>query len=180
MRRKKQVQVLSIVKINKYLSSIKKGREDGLTRLFKYTSSNLYRVASIYLINKNDADDVLSQAYENVVKYIHTFDKSMNGYNWLFTIVKNCAKEFNKQEYKRQKIVCDIDEEIKDEFDVLEHVILKDAIKILQVHEKRLLYQLYWEGLTVKEISQKSGIPITTIYSRIESIYKRLRDFYKK
>lgn len=174
------MQTLKVSKINKYLVNIKKGTMSSLTKLFEYTHSNLYCVALLYLKNKNDVEDVLSRAYENVVKYIDTFDKSMNGYNWLFTIVKNCAKEFNKQELKRQGVVCDIDEEIEDEFDVLDYVILKDAIKMLDDHEKKLVYKLYWEGWTVKEISQESDIPITTLYSRLDSIYKKLREFYKR
>ena len=104
----------------------------------------------------------------------------MNVYNWLYTIVKNCAKEFNKQESKRQKVVCDIDEEREDEFEILDHIVLKVAINSLSDQDKKLLYQIYWEGWTVKEIAKTSGVPMTTIYSRLGSIYKKLREFYKE
>lgn len=174
------MQTLSVNKINKYLANIKKGAMSSLNKLYEYTRSNLYHVALAYLKNKNDVEDVLSQAYENVVKYIHTFDKNMNGYNWLFTIVKNCAKEFNKQELKRQGIVCDIDDEVEDEFDIFEYVVLKDAIKILEDHEKKFIYQLYWEGRTIKEVAQSTDTPLSTLYSRLDSIHKKLREFYKK
>lgn len=174
------MQVLSVAKINKYLSSIKKGREDGLTKLFKYTSSNLYCVASMYLINKNDADDVLSRSYENAVKYIDTFDSAKNGYNWLFTIVKNCANEFNEREKKRREIVCDLDEKVAEEFTALEHIIVEEAINKLNYDDRKLLYSIYWEGLSVKEIAQKLNTPKTTIYSRLKSIYKKIKEFYEK
>ncbi len=178
--KEKRVQVLSITKINKYLLSIKKGREDGLTKLFKYTFSNLFCVASMYLINKNDADDVLNQAYENAVKYIDTFDGEKNGYNWLFTIVKNCAKEFNEREKRRLEIACDIDEEVAEEFTALEHIIVEEAITKLDNEEKKLLYRIYWEGRSVKEVAQELDAPKTTIYSRLKSIYKKIREFYEK
>ena len=173
------MQALSIHKINKYLTNIKNGLTSGLTKLFEYTYSNMRNVAVAYLNNESYADDVLSQAYENVVKYAHAFDASMNGYNWLYTIVKNCALKFNRREAKKLDSACAIDEKREDEFAVLDYVVLKDAIKTLNDYEKQLLYQLYWEGFTVKEISQKTGVPTTTIYSRIEGIYKKLRAFYK-
>ena len=83
------MKTLNVSKINRYLTSIKKGTLSSLTKLFKYTYSNLYCVAFAYVRNKNDVEDVLSHVYENAVRYIHTFDKTMNGYNWLYTIVKN-------------------------------------------------------------------------------------------
>lgn len=154
--------------------------EDGLIKLFEYTSSNLYSVASMYLINKNDTEDVLSQAYENAVKYINTFDGTKNGYNWLFTIVKNCAKEFNERERKRQEIACDINRNADDELDALEYIIVKEAINKLNTDEKKLVYKIYWEGLSVKEIAQELNVPKTTIYSRLKSIYKKIKKFYEK
>ncbi|MDE7328505.1 MAG: RNA polymerase sigma factor [Clostridia bacterium] len=174
------MQVLNVPKINKYLSYIKKGREDGLTKLFEYTSSNLHCVASMYLINKNDAEDVLSLAYEKAVKYIDSFDGRKNGYNWLFTIVKNCAKEFNERERRKRKIVCELDENLEDEFDELERVILKEALNKLDNDEKKLLYKIYWEGWEVKEIAKELDTPKSTIYSRLDSIYKKIKGFYKK
>lgn len=174
------MQTLNVSKINRYLTNIKKGTLSSLTKLFKYTYSNLYCVAFAYVRNKNDIEDVLSKAYENAVRYIHTFDKTMNGYNWLYTIVKNCAKEFNKKDFQRLCVVCDIDEEREDEFEILDHIVLKVAINSLSDQDKKLLYQIYWEGWTVKEIARVSGVPITTIYSRLGSIYKKLREFYKE
>ena len=174
------MQTLSVSKINKYLSCIKKGSESGLTKLFEYTYSNLYVVALAYLHDKNDVDDVLSKAYENVVKYIATFDLSMNGYNWLFTIVKNCALEFNKRANKTAAMRLGLDENVQDNFDVLEYVLIKEAIAALDVDDKQLLYQIYWEGLTVKEVAKMSDIPKTTLYSRLTSIYKKLKAFYDK
>lgn len=132
----------------------------------------------MYLKNSNDVDDILSKTYVNVVKYIYTFNTSMNGYNWLFTIVKNCAKEFNKGESRRLEINCTIDDKIEDEFDPLEYILIRDAINTLSDYEKKLLEQIYWQGFTVKEVSNNSGIPITTLYSQLNSIYKKIRRYY--
>lgn len=173
------MQVLSVQKINKYLLNLKKDNGKSLAKLFEYTYSNLYKVAYTYLNNKSDAEDVLSQAYENVVNYINTFDKNMNGYNWMFTIVKNCAIEFNKNEARRLDVTCDLDENIQDNNDVLERLLLKDSLSTLSDFELDLVRRRYWEGWTVKEISQDLNIPITTIYNRLDIIYKKLRKFYK-
>lgn len=173
------MQVLNIKRINKYLLQIKKGYGYRLNNLFEYTYSNLYNIAYAYLINKSYADDVISQAYLNVVNYIHTYDSKLNGYNWLYTIVKNCAMEFNKRESKKLDMLCDLDENIEDKFNVLEYVLLKDAVDTLNDYEKDLIFKRYWEGLTVKEIAIDSNMSTSTIYSHLDNVYKKLREFYK-
>lgn len=174
------MQTLNVQKINKYLLQIKKGSEKTLNKLFEYTYSNLYKVASAYLINKSDADDVLCQSYLNVNNYIDSYDSKLNGYNWLYTIVKNCAKEFNKRESRQLEMLCDLDENIEDKFNVLECILLKDVIDTLNYYEKELLYKHYWEGFTVKEIATKFNIPKSTIYSQLENICQKLQEFYKE
>ncbi|MDE5990721.1 MAG: sigma-70 family RNA polymerase sigma factor [Clostridia bacterium] len=171
------MQQLNIKKINRYLSGVKRGRYSYLEKLFEYTYSNLYNVALAYVDNKSDVNDALSNAFLNVVKYIDTFDINKNGYNWMYTIVKNCAVEFNKN--KCQEVDFALCEQIEDNFDVLEYVMLKQSIATLEEAEKRLIYQIYWEGYTMKEIAQNTNTPLSTLYSRLNKTYEKLRAFHK-
>ena len=46
----------------------------------------MYTIAEYYLFNKNNIEDILSQLYINVYEHAHSFDKTRNGYNWMYTL----------------------------------------------------------------------------------------------
>lgn len=50
---------------------------------------------------------------------------------------------------------------------------------ILNDKEKELLYRLYWEGYTIKEIAEKDNIPTATLYTQRKRIFKKMKKFLK-
>ena len=58
-------------------------------------------------------------------------------------------------------------------------LIVEEAIAILNDKEKELLYRLYWEGYTIKEIAEKDKVPTATLYTQRARIYKKMKNFLK-
>ncbi|MBQ6944564.1 MAG: sigma-70 family RNA polymerase sigma factor [Ruminococcus sp.] len=57
---------------------------------------------------------------------------------------------------------------------------LPEAISILNDEEKTLIYQLYFENMSERQISSLTAVPQKTINNRRKRILKKLFDFFQK
>ncbi len=57
---------------------------------------------------------------------------------------------------------------------------LPEAISILNDEEKTLIYQLYFENMSERQISSLTTVPQKTINNRRKRILKKLFDFFQK
>lgn len=166
-------------KINKYIQQIAKGNERAIDTLYTYTFYNMKSVAKYYLVNKDNIDDILILLYSTIIKNAEKFDSTKNGYNWMYTIVKNLAIKDNVKEQKNE-YVYDYDFAVEDNsYDALNSIIINEAIEVLNDSEKKLLYRLVWEGYSVKEIAEMDNIPKSSVYTLRARAYKKMKQFLK-
>lgn len=168
---------LDVSKINKLILLIADDYKKALDTLFEYTYDNMKIVAEYYLSNKSDLEDVLSQLYENIVRYAKSFDKERNGYSWMFAILRNLTKKENS----RYKVFIDhyigCDDIVDTSVDPLREVILEEAFSILSEKEKTILYRSFWEGYTIAEIAEEMNLPVSTVYNIRLRIYDKLSPY---
>ena len=169
-----------VTKINKLISRISKGDEKALNELFALTRRLLFFMAQKYLIDKSYAEDLLSGTYFKVVKYSSTFDKTKNGLNWIFKILHNEAININK----KHGAICECeltDDKASIEYinELLDKILVNDALKTLNEEERRIIYLRYWEGLDIKSIANKIGKPLSTTYDKLKNILKKLHNALK-
>lgn len=166
-------------RINHYIKQTANGNESAFDKLFVYTYDNMKHIAKFYLKNKSNADDVLVEFYKIILDKVNSFDSEENGYNWMYTIAKNLALNDN-QKNKKIGYISDGYYEIEDNsFQPLKTLIVEEAMAILNDKEKELLYRLYWEGYTIKEIAEKDNIPTATLYTQRKRIFKKMKKFLK-
>lgn len=166
-------------KNNHYIKQTANGNESAFEKLFVYTYENMKHIVKFYLKNKSNADDVLVEFYKIILDKVNSFDSEENGYNWMYTIAKNLALNDNQKNNKIEYIndgYCEIED---NSFQPLKTLIVEEAIAILNDKEKELLYRLYWEGYTIKEIAERDNVPISTIYTKRARIYKKMKNFLK-
>lgn len=166
-------------RINHYIKQTANGNEGAFDKLFVYTYDNMKHIAKFYLKNKSNADDVLVEFYKIILDKVNSFDSEENGYNWMYTIAKNLALNDN-QKNKKIGYISDGYYEIEDNsFQPLKTLIVEETMAILNDKEKELLYRLYWEGYTIKEIAEKDNIPTATLYTQRKRIFKKMKKFLK-
>lgn len=170
---------LDYKRINHYIKQIANGDENSFDKLFEYTYKNMKYIAEYYLENKSSAEDILLELYKKVLQKASIFDCKKNGYNWMFTITKNLALDENRRAYKIEYISDSYYEIPDNSFQPLKTLIVEELMSILNDKEKKLLYQIFWEGYTIKEISEMENVPIATIYTQRTKIYKKMKNFYK-
>lgn len=165
-----------IKKVNKLILKIAHGDSRALEELFVITKKSMLYVAKTFLYDKNKAEDVLSEAYLKVVKNANSFNKTKNGYNWLYEITKNLALNENRID-KRDFPIEDFVPSYEDTEGLINKIEIDRALQILSADERRLIYAYYFEKKTLQEIADIESKSKSTIYERIESILKKLKNF---
>lgn len=154
--------------INSILFCLQKGDKSKQQELYKATYNYLKVIALKYVIDKNDYEDVLMEAYLKAFQYISPFNNNYDGYNWLCKIVQNTAYDFNKNclpiisldNISFTQIIGQKINEMEDSDEVL------SALCKLPEYEQRLIYLRFYEGLTYSQISKIIGKGKSTVHKQ--------------
>lgn len=140
------------------------------------------KIAQKYVSDFADASDIAQEAFIKAYKALPNFRGESSFYTWLYRIVTNAAKNF-LDSGSRQRSQVDVDDEVLNasspealtdrqtpdsiiESEELKKVILKAVGELpKELREAFMLREL--EGLSYDEISEKAGVPIGTVRSRI-------------
>ncbi|MDE5715073.1 MAG: sigma-70 family RNA polymerase sigma factor [Anaeroplasmataceae bacterium] len=164
-----------VKEINKLILRISKNDEMALETLFNITKEKMYFIAYEILTNSNYVDDVLSEAYLKIYKNAKYFNPKLNGFNWIYEIVKNTAIDLNRKT-KNEKIV-KLDESIISNYTShtykMDNKVLRSALKSLTQEEQQIIYLKIWERYTLKDIAKRLDKNLTYVHRKyIQSLEK--------
>jgi len=151
--------------------------------LYDNYSSKLYGIA-LHITQKQDiAEDVLQETFIKVFKYIDKFDESRGTlFTWMLNICRNGAIDkirYGKESRKIQfdsllvDIATDENPEVK-----RANAELWEVLDKLNDEHSEILKLSYYYGYTHGEISEKLGIPLGTVKSKIRIALRELRKIY--
>lgn len=163
--------------INGLIEKIAQGEIKALDKLHEAVGRMLLFKAKKYLYDEQFAEDVVSETYLKIVRSAKTFDKDKNGLNWIYKIVRNTAIDHNKRGGKTVELSENVEQEHARDW--LAEICVKQALEKLSDEEKELICLRYWYGYGLKEIAQKEGLPLTTIYGRLKKVLKKLEKLLK-
>lgn len=174
-----------IKNINKLISGIADGNKKSLQELYDLTARMCLAMAKKYLYDKSLADDVVSVAFVKIVRGADDFNKSGNGLNWIFKIVKNTALNQNRDNFNNDNS-CEYDDKVlegaidcHDADEWIEQIVVRDAIAQLSEDEKQIIYLRYWLGYDLKSVATYLNLPMTTAYDKIRRTLKKLEKYLK-
>ncbi len=162
--------------VNKLIVRIAQGNGRALEALFDLTKKPLFCVAKTYLFDKSKAEDVLSEVYLKVVNSAKGFDKSKNGYNWLYEITKNTALNENRKD--KNNVITPLEDNVPvyECFDgLINRVAVEGALSGLLPEERRIIYEYFFEKKTVREIADRLHISKSSAHGRITVILQKLK-----
>lgn len=150
------------------------------------------RTAIVGFIRSNikasvDAEDIFQKASLTMWKKYEAFDKETSFFSWATTIAKfqannyrrsvqRCPVTFDSEMYD---VVClQYKTEFKHEDERYE--ILQTALNSLDQDIKELLIKVYVNGEQIKELAEKSGVPVQTLYNKVNVAKKKLVKFLNK
>jgi len=147
-----------------------------------------YTLARYLTRNAHDAEDIVQDACLRALKYFDGFrgDERTSARAWLLTIVRNTAYT-SRRHHREEKGATEFDETQHSDAVADEHpeaaLLRTDARELLgralerlapEFREVIVLREL--EGLSYKEISDVTGVPIGTVMSRLSRARARLQE----
>ena len=136
-----------------------------------------YREAYSYLLNKEDAEDAVSNAILKAYSKLSERQNLSKMRAWIYLILINECKDMirkkSKLKYSDVPITELVMEEVNDKTDLYELVCSLES----QFKEITLLF--YFENFRIKEIAEILDIPEGTVKSRLARSRKQLKEMIK-
>ena len=169
------------MKLERLVKKAQKGNEKAFLMLFQQYEADIYRMAYVYVKNKDDALDLVQEGAYQSFKTISTLKKPEYFKTWLMKITINCALNLIN---KNKKVI-----PLNSNFEVLTGSEDEDIALTLSLHmlidtlkedEKSVILLKYYDDRTLKEISEILDIPLGTAKSVLYRALDKLRQNLKE
>jgi RNA polymerase sigma factor (sigma-70 family) len=139
--------------------------------------SEAYNLARWLMRNQEDAEDMVQESYLRAFRFFASFHEGANIRAWFLRIVRNtCYTALGARDMKQKQVPLDSEAEEIEDSSPLPPVSLakkatisavREAIAALPVDYREVVVLRDLEGLSYKEISEVSGVPLGTVMSRL-------------
>ncbi|KGR74923.1 RNA polymerase [Ureibacillus sinduriensis BLB-1 = JCM 15800] len=165
--------------MERLVKKAQKGNDKAYLMLFQQYETDIYRMAYVYVKNKDDALDLVQEVAYQSFKNIRTLKNPEYFKTWLMKITINCALNL----LNKNKNVLPLNSEIQigtEEEDIALSISLHKLIDTLKEDEKSVILLKYYDDRTLKEISEILEIPLGTAKSVLYRALEKLRQNIKE
>lgn len=170
---------METVEITELVNKAKRGDKEALIQLVMEKKSEYYKLAFVYMENKEDALDALEDMIVILHEKLKNLKKEEAFYSWSKTILVNCCK--NRLKRNRRLVSLDSVQEASYEssFESSESRLdILAQLKNLNTKQQEAIKLKFFLGLGNEEIAHMCGVPIGTIKSRISIGLKKLKECF--
>lgn len=177
--------------LNDCVVDAKNGVDGAFDALYSMSYPYAYSASAHLLKKREDIEDALQSSFYYVARHISGLRDTSAYLKWLNRIVINECKKILLEQNKHKKIfyaeknriiMSDIAEDTDDiqieKTDLVETV--SGIIESMKPEKREILKLYYFENLSYSEISEKLGIPIGTVMSRLYNAKKELEKKVKE
>jgi len=150
--------------------------------LYRKYAASLYWVCLKYVRNKEDAEDMVNQAFVKIQQNLQGFKGQSSIYSWMYRIAVNeCIQLFRKRKFESDGASLPGFEEMllfSPEGSMDARLMLERITRDADPETVEILFLLYLEGLTQEEVVEKLGISRTTVHRKVaafKAIAERFR-----
>src|SRR5918912_4572761 len=163
------------------------GVEAALSKLYDRYSRTVFGVGLKILGNRSMAEELVQEVFLKVWRSSGTFDPARGSFStWLYRVTRSVALDLYRKRARRVRPVSDGDphlessrdpsagpQEIVDESWLSWRV--SRALEVLDAPHREVIDLAYFGGLSQREISERTGVPLGTVKSRSAKAFNRLR-----
>ncbi len=161
--------------------------EAALSALYDRYSTTVFGVGLKILGEHSLAEDLLQEVFFKVWRSSGTFDPSRSSFStWLYRVTRSVALDLYRKRKRRVSLVAEGDSYLEASRDYSaepQRVVdgswlawqVTRALEALDASHREVIDLAYFEGLSQREISERTGVPLGTVKSRTASAFKSLR-----
>lgn len=147
-----------------------------LNSLVDEYSDLLLRVAFTYMKNISDAEDMVQEVFLKLLDKYPDFQDSEHKKAWLIRVTINqCKNRLKSVWFKRTQPIYDVSLSYTDE-----DKFVMDAILELPIKYRSVILLYYYEGYSIREISNILGAKETTVSSQLQRARAKLKSKLKE
>jgi RNA polymerase sigma-70 factor, ECF subfamily len=163
------------------------GVEAALSALYDRYSRTVFGVGLRILGDRSMAEELVQEVFLKVWRSSNTFDPTRGSFStWLYRVTRSVALDLYRKRARRVRPVSDGQLHIAAERDssagpqeVVDESWLSwrvsRALEVLDAPHREVIDLAYFGGLSQREISEQTGVPLGTVKTRTASAYKSLR-----
>jgi RNA polymerase sigma-70 factor (ECF subfamily) len=161
--------------------------EVAISTLYDRYSRTVYGVGLKILGDRSSAEELVQEVFLKVWRSSSTFDSSRGSFStWLYKVTRSCALDLYRKRASRVRPVSDGDPYIataRDSSNGPQEVVdeswlswrVSRALEVLDALHREVIELAYFGGLSQREISERTGMPLGTVKTRTASAFKSLR-----
>ncbi|MEA2422841.1 MAG: polymerase sigma-70 factor, subfamily, partial [Thermoleophilaceae bacterium] len=156
--------------------------EDSMRALYKTYGSELYGFAVSCLGDRGQAEELVQEVFTRVWRHAKSFDPDKASFRtWLYGIARNAIIDLKRRQAVRPSLsLHPVEEEEQGAVDdSFERALLRwqmgAALERLTPEHRQVIRLAHFQGLTLREISERTGIPLGTVKSRTSYALRGLR-----
>jgi RNA polymerase sigma-70 factor, ECF subfamily len=158
--------------------------EGALSELYDRYGGLIYGAGIRYLGDRTLAEDLVQDVFLSVWRSAASFDHSRASFaTWIYRITRNRATDLVRRRSARVRTVAPIVEGAYSEpgegdgtEGILKTFDVVGALSELSSAHREVLVLAYFEGLSQREISQHTGVPLGTVKSRTTAALRAARE----
>jgi len=170
-----------------YLDGIRAGQADSLALLYDETSSLLFGLAVRVLGDQADAEEIVSDVYQQVWRTAQGFDPSRGSVlAWLTMLTRSRAIDRLRSAGSRRSKEMSFDANVdfpssspapeSQSIFAQERKMVREALETLVPEQREAIELAFFRGLTHVEVAEALGAPLGTIKTRIRGGMMKLRE----
>jgi RNA polymerase sigma-70 factor (ECF subfamily) len=157
------------------IKSCQQGEREAFRHLVERYQKRAVAQAMAILLNRDDAEDAVQEAFIDAFKAIATFDTSRTFYQWFYVLLRNrCYKLTAKRrpaESLDEALLVTAQRGMTDET----RIALENALHSLTLEEREIVSLKYFSGLSYDELATHLQIPRGTVMSRLFYARRKLQ-----
>jgi RNA polymerase sigma-70 factor (ECF subfamily) len=161
--------------------NLSKGNLLAFNTLYKEYSGRLYRFALGYLKSEDEAEELVQEVFTRIWEKRVDLKEELSFKSFLFTIAFNIIRKHFRtkaylSEYFKTEIGADLDMQTsqKISYDSL-HQYITELVNKLPVRRKEIFIKSRFDGLSIREISEKLKISHKTVENQLTDALKFIR-----
>jgi RNA polymerase sigma-70 factor (ECF subfamily) len=153
----------------------------GSIQAFRYLVERYQREAMGHAVaivgNRQDAEDVVQEAFLDAFRALERFDERRRFYPWFYTILRNRGLKLAARRSSERAAPAEPAELLmrRSDTSLEDAVALEEAMRQLSPSSRELIMLRELDGLSYKELALRLGVPIGTVMSRLFSARQELR-----
>lgn len=167
------------------LGKKQKQEADEFYQLFAKHQDTLYRVAFIYVKNKEDALDVMQETAYRALRSFHTHREPQYIQSWLTKITIHCSLDLLRK--KKRVFHADVQQMSEAESidlgtvdDFIIHMTLEQVMEELDEMEKSVVLLRYYQDFTFQKTAEALDIPLGTAKTILYRALQKMRRSMKE